>query len=307
MGFLLAVLAAVSNAGSNVLQRAASRRVAPQLSLTPALFRELARQPLWLAGIGTIIASFLLQASALDAGALAAVQPVIVMELPITLVVAARVFDAPIRRADWAAVALMTAGVAALIAFLDPHPVARLQVPAPRWGLASAATAGLVAALFVAGWRTSSGRRAALWGAAAGVDFGFTAGFMKAMTHALGHGVGAVLSAWPTWAMVAAGITGMYLVQNAFHAGPLVAAQPGMTVLDPFTAIAWGAIVFGEPTNRGAALVGAAVGALALTAGAALLSRSPVVATPEPPTPVRPGAAVAPPAVVARSPEGAHR
>jgi hypothetical protein len=82
-----------------------------------------------------------------------------------------------------------------------------------------------------------------------------------------------------------------------------------MTVLDPFTAIAWGAIVFGEPTNRGAALVGAAVGALALTAGAALLSRSPVVATPgsAAATPVLPVTPEAAPADGARSPEGAHR
>src|SRR5579875_3290983 len=214
-----------------------------------------------------IVVSFLLQATALDRGALAGVQPVIVMELPLSLIGGALVFRAPMRAREWGATILMTGGLCALIAFLDPQPQHALDVPTMAWAVGSAVTLAVIGTLFVAGWRTRGGRRAALWGAAAGVDFGLTAAYMKAMTHALRHGIIGVLSAWPTYAMVAAGIAGMYLAQNAFHAGPLVAAQPGMTLLDPFTAIFWGGLVFREPTDHGAVLVLAAVGAAMLVAG----------------------------------------
>lgn len=277
VGFLLAVLAAMSNAASNVLQRAANRRSAPELELSWRLFADLARRPVWLAGIATVTASFLLQAAALDRAALAAVQPVIVMELPLALIVGAVVFRAGLERREWGAIALMTLGVAALIGFLDPRPV-RLDVGLLAWSVAGAATAAVMVLLFLAGLRTIGGRRAARWGAASGVGFGLTAAFMRAMTQTLHAGPGALFTSWPTYAMVASGLVSMYLVQNAFHAGPLVAAQPGMTVLDPFTAIVWGVVVFGEPFRHGAALVAVAAGAAALAAGAWLLSRSPRLA-----------------------------
>lgn len=278
LGFVLAALAAVSNAASNLLQREANRRASPELALSPRLFGALLRQPVWLAGVAAVTVSFVLQVGALDAGALAAVQPVIIMELPITLVGAALLLGARLGTREWVATLLMTGGLVLLIVFLDPRPVARLDVDPLTWGLATAATVGVIALLVVAGWRASSARRAALWGAACGVDFGLTAAFMKGMTHALHRGVAGVFGSWSTYAMVAAGIAGMYLLQHALHAGRLVAAQPGITLLDPLTAILWGALVFGEPTDAGGALAWAGVGACALGIGAWVLARAPALA-----------------------------
>ena len=284
LGFALAALAAVGNAASNILQRLANARAGPALSLSPRLFVELVRQPVWLAGVAAVIASFLLQAGALDAGALAAVQPVIIMELPLTLVAASLVLGASLGSREWSAVLFMTVGLVVLILFLDPRPVPRLDVPALTWVLAIVSSLAAIAALVLAGLRTVGDRRAALWGAAVGVDFGLTAAFMKGMTHALHHGLAGVLASWPTYAMVAAGISAMYLLQHALNAGTLVAAQPGITLLDPLTAILWGALVFGEPTSGGVDRVWAALGAVLLAGGSYLLARSPVLqAVHEPP------------------------
>jgi hypothetical protein len=41
--------------------------------------------------------------------------------------------------------------------------------------------------------------------------------------------------------MSIASLASMWLLQNALHAGKLVAAQPGMTLLDPVVSIIWGA------------------------------------------------------------------
>ena len=88
-----------------------------------------------------------------------------------------------------------------------------------------------------------------LFGAAAGVSFGPTAG-LKAMTSQLSTGFGHVLASWAAYAMVATGLTGMFLVQNAFQAGKLIASQPGISLLDPFWAVVWGVIAFHEQTER---------------------------------------------------------
>lgn len=277
LAFALASLAAISNATSNLLQREANRRVPPKLALSFGLVGSLLRQKMWLAGIGAVIVSFVLQVGALDAGALAAVQPVIIMELPLTLIGAAVLLGAPMGAREWTASLLMTAGLVVLIVFLDPHPVARLALPASTWAMASAGTVAAIGVLVVAGWRAVTERRAAWWGAAAGIAFGLTAAYMKGMTHALHRGPAGVFGSWTTYAMVGTGIAGMYLLQHALHAGRLVAAQPGITLLDPLTAILWGALVFGEPTAGTSGMLWAAVGATALGAGAWLLARSPAL------------------------------
>jgi len=132
--------------------------------------------------------------------------------------------------------------------------------------------------LVVAGWWARGDGRAAYYGAATGIEFGLTAALMKGAVTALSYGVTTLLTAWQTYAMVAAGIAGMFLVQNAMQSGKIVAAQPGITLLDPFVAIAWGIFGFRERTSGGALhLALAATGGVLMVAGALLLSRSPVL------------------------------
>ena len=87
----------------------------------------------------------------------------------------------------------------------------------------------------------------------------------------------AVLSSWNTYAMVGAGVIGLFLVQKALQAGQLVAAQPGITLLDPVTAVDWGVFASHEKVNGGLWWVAIGAGAAAMAVGAALLARSPVL------------------------------
>lgn len=77
---LFALLAAASNALASVLQRRAARSAPEEFAFRPALLWSLIRRPVWLGGIGALIAGFLLQASALANGGLALVQPLLVAE-----------------------------------------------------------------------------------------------------------------------------------------------------------------------------------------------------------------------------------
>jgi hypothetical protein len=71
-------LAARSRSVSAVAEQRGTKRVAQRPALSPLLLADLARQPLWLAGIAANLAGFALQIVALNFGQLALVQPILV-------------------------------------------------------------------------------------------------------------------------------------------------------------------------------------------------------------------------------------
>lgn len=278
LSYLLAVLAAASNAASNVLQRQANRQEPPEVAMSARLVIDLLHRPVWLAGLVTVIASFLLDAAALSQGRLAAVQPVLVLELPLTLVGASRVFrSARMRLREWSAIAVMSAGLAGLIFFLDPSQAHHHGIRAATWIVGVAVTVGAIVLCVVGSSRGGPGRRPALLGLASGIGFGLTAAFMKNATGVLHQGPAAVFETWTTYAMAVSGLTAMFLMQNALQAGRLIAAQPGITLADPGVAILWGVLAFGERIRGGAYTAGALVAGLALAMGVVVLSRSPLL------------------------------
>jgi hypothetical protein len=48
-----------------------------------------------------------------------------------------------------------------------------------------------------------------------------------------------VFATWQTWVLIAAGIGGFFLLQNALQAGRLAASQPGITLANPAVALIW--------------------------------------------------------------------
>ena len=49
-----------------------------------------------------------------------------------------------------------------------------------------------------------------------------------------------MISSWQLYAAAVAGIVSFWLLENASHAGPLAAAQPGITLAGPLVATTWG-------------------------------------------------------------------
>ena len=109
--YVLAVLAACANAVSSVLQRKANKRVPQRENMSLRQIWTLLHQPVWFGGILAITAGFLLQASALGTGQLAVVEPVLVLELPFTLILASRLFRQRLGPREWLPAAAMTAAV----------------------------------------------------------------------------------------------------------------------------------------------------------------------------------------------------
>lgn len=270
------MLTALTNAASNILQRIANKDEPEERQMSPRLVWSLLHRPVWLAGFGTIVAAFLLQAGALRFGQLATVQPIVVLELPLTLIGASVVLHSPLHRREWSAVVLMSAGLGVMIAFLSPQGGRGGTSSLAWWVGVGSCTAGIAVAL-AASRHWPGARRAALIGAATGIAFGLTAAFTKGAMEALSGGVAALFTAWPTYAMVVSGVLAMFLMQNALQAGRLVAAQPGISLLDPFVSILWGVLAFHEHTHHGPLLVVAGFGGALMVVGAMLLSGSPLL------------------------------
>ncbi|HUO37805.1 MAG TPA: DMT family transporter [Mycobacterium sp.] len=277
--YVFSVLAACANAASSVIQRKANKDLPAAHNLSPRLILDLLHDRLWFLGILGIIAGFLLQAAALSVGALAVVQPILIIELPLTLLLAGMVFGQRMHTRQWLATLTMTVGLAGLLYFLSPSGGASCCVPASIWLLGVGANLAVIGVLVVVARhrRARPLTAAALLGVATGSCFGLTAALMKAMTGVLeDYGFAAVFETWQTYAMVAVGALAMFLLQSALNQGPLVAAQPGFTIADPIVSILWGVVVFGEDVNAEAYdVVMAMISALLLGWGVLSLSRSP--------------------------------
>ncbi|HUN33713.1 MAG TPA: DMT family transporter [Trebonia sp.] len=281
IAIVLALAASVCTATSSVCQRKGALAT-PAQGFDPWLVFRLARRPVWLLGVGSMIAGFLLQLAALRRGALALVQPILAAELLLVFgyLALAGSGRVRVRRRDWVSAAAMSAGIG-LFLFLASPSGGRAHATGPLWLLASLATVGAVlVALVVArapGRRAgpSRSRRAAALGAATGISWGLVAAIIKELSSELGSGIGAVFSAWPVYALIGVGAATMLLASHALAAGPLAASQPGFTVLDPLSASLLGVFLFGEHVQTGAADLAGEVTALAIViAGATALSRS---------------------------------
>ncbi|MFJ8630783.1 DMT family transporter [Streptomyces sp. NPDC093568] len=274
---VFALCAAFSNAVATVLQRKAALTVPSSQGLRAGLILDLLRRPVWLAGITAVIAAAVCQAVALATGPLTIVQPLFVLELPLTLIVASLLLQRNLSSTGWLAVAGVVAGLAVALAAAAPSGN-RTHVPLDRWIPALAVCMGLVFALAVAALRRRQGRaRAAALGAATAISYAVTAALMKAATHILDDdGLAGFFSAWQTYAFAATGVCALFLLENAMQAGPLVASQPALTLGDALVSLALGITLYEEEIRSGWWVLPQLLGVAAIAAGVFALARIPL-------------------------------
>ncbi|MCW2597621.1 MAG: hypothetical protein JWP39_3509 [Jatrophihabitans sp.] len=279
LSILCAALAAVGNAVANVAQRKASLEQPPALRFGVHFLHDLIRQRIWLLGFAGMVASFVLQAVALSQGQLSVVETIITLEVPLTLLVASQVFRTRLGKDEWGGVIAMTAGMIVLLVALNPRVGNETDVSHRVYVLAGGGTAATIALLIAVAVRGPRAWRTVCLGAATGTCFGLTATLIKeTMSQLSSRGWVGVVSTWQTYAAVGFGILGVVIMQWALHSGPLLAAQPGFTLMDPLVSILWGVLVYHEAVRTGWWLAVALVGAGGIAIGVLLLARSPLLA-----------------------------
>jgi len=214
------------------------------------------------------------QAIALATGPVALVQPIFIIELPFTLLVASRLARRKLPRRTWWAVGLVTVALGIGLAAAAPSgggTSASLRV----WAAALIVTACFQAVVITIGVKTSGNARGAAFGLAAACGYALTATLLKSAVATLDTSVAAFFSSWELYGTAVAGIGSLFLLQNALQAGSLVAVQPPLTLGDAIISACYGVTVFGEDVNTGGGLLVIEILAvLAIAVGCIELSRS---------------------------------
>jgi hypothetical protein len=270
-----AVAAALVFGISSVADQRSTKRVQTRRALSPRIFVDLVRQPLWVLAVGANAAGFALQVVALSFGSLAVVQPLLVFDLIFAVLIA---WYLRRREGTWTAgkratqvmfagVGACTAGVAGFLAIGQPSAGtthARLSILPPL----AVGLVVVVGGCLVLAARNRNLQPLAL-AAACGVCYGVAAFLVKLVTSEAGHGLPELFSNWPIYLLAIVGPVGFLLNQDAFQQGTFLApVQAIITAADPLISIGL-AILWLNVRLRGgpAATAGEVVSLLLMTTG----------------------------------------
>jgi len=259
---VLAVCAALVFGIASVADQRSTKRVKRRGPLSPRIFLDLARQPLWLASVCGTLFGFALQVLALRYGPLALVEPLLVLGL-----IFATLINAYLNK-KWDAwliggVIATSIGLAGFLAIARPtngkSSVGFLVILPLAVGLA----AGVMGSLALA--RRSAFARPLALALACGINYGVAAFLVKIVVTDVSGGLPALLSDWPIYALAVVGPLGFLLNENAFQQGTLIAPVLAIiTVSDPIISIALGVAFLHERLNGTAVGVAGEVISLAI-------------------------------------------
>ncbi|MEU5867927.1 MULTISPECIES: DMT family transporter [unclassified Nonomuraea] len=231
-------------------------------SAKPALL-TLLRRPRWLLGGVSIVTGGGLHIVALGLGPLTVVQPMGVASLLFALPIAAALHGRRPSGKELAAAGVVAAGLIGLV-LLVPESDGPTYL-APTGVLTLLAVSGVATVLLWAGSKAASpAGRAALLATGSGVLYGATATLMRVLVD----------GGWNWWYLLALPVPlllALMMLQRAYAVGHFGVSFASLQIADPLTAVAFGALLLGEPLPSGIAPIAAA----ALTAaGTVALART---------------------------------
>ena len=229
--------------------------------------RYLIRRPLWLLGWVALAGSLVFQALALHAGPLSEVQPLLVTELIMALILRRGFLGQTIRPVTWLSAIVSTGGLAVFLASTSPAGGAAIP-PNATWGVPIVASGCVVGALILGARRGTPSHRAALFATATAILWALEATFIKGTTDTFtNYGWKGTLTRWEFYGFVVTGLLGLLCEQAALHVGPLNISQLCIVVVDPLVSIALGLWLYHERLRGGVVHVTVGAAAFALMCG----------------------------------------
>ncbi len=245
-----ATCTALANAVAVTTQHVASQRpkgAVRGLSLALAVLR----QPLWWLGGIALFGSLVFQALALHFGPLSLVQPFLISELLMALVLRRFWRRQRIVRRAWVAGALVVISLTAFLILSAPS-TGRPHTSARTWAWTMGTTLLAMGVVAVLGRRGTDRHRAGAWGTITAVLWALEAALIKGTTDSIAvHGLGGAFLDWPLYAFVVIGLAGLAAEQTALFVGPLAVSQPCIVIFDPLASILFGVILYGEHWRSG--------------------------------------------------------
>jgi hypothetical protein len=276
--YVLAILAAVFVAAGSVLEAHSASSAPPEDVLSPKLLVWLVQRPIWLGGVAGSVVGNVLKAVAVGIGSVPVVQAVLTVRLLFALPMAAAWGRHSVALRDWAGAGAIVAGLVGFLVVEAPGRASQ-HVPDLRWAYGGGAIAIFVLAATLVGRKLGPTRKAPLLATAGAAMFGLQASLTHTAIRVLTHsGVLGLLTTWSGYAVIAAAVLGMILVQSAYATAPFAAAYPALVATELLAGIGIAAGVLGASIRL--APLNLALGLLCLlvmVAGVYVLTTSPLV------------------------------
>jgi hypothetical protein len=258
-----------------VLQQYAARQEPESRFLSLRILTDLLRKPRWLVGIGCMVAGQLLAAWSIGHLELTLVEPLLTTYLVFALVLAVPMSKQSVKWTEVTGAVILCAGVALLSLSRTAKPIGLSFGSFSHWP-AAAVIAGIAFVAVQTGQNRKGNVRATLTGLGAGLVFGIQDALTRQTLEILqGHALTALFGTWPPYCLVATGIVGLWLMQNAFSAGPLHSSLPTIAAGEPVAGIVLGIVVFGDRIQISPGpLAIEAGGIFALIVGTVMVARS---------------------------------
>ena len=268
---MLALLAACAFALGNVLQQKGTLE-APAAGDDPRFLAQILRRPIWITGAAMQATGWVLQAAALDRGSLIVVQSLTTLSLVIALPLGVRLTGQVVSGRVWLGAAAVVAGIVLFLSVGTPKGGTSTPSAAAWWS-AGLLSALLIGTFYLLGRRRAGATRALLFGAGAGVGFALQAAVTKVFVPLVGQGLGAMMSSWTVYVLIASALVGFVLQQSALKTGVLAPAMASSNAVTLFVSILLGLTVFGEGMARGSGhLIPAVLGLAVALIGVVLLA-----------------------------------
>ncbi|MGH9075890.1 MAG: DMT family transporter [Acidimicrobiales bacterium] len=261
-----------------VVQQHVAATTGSEPRLSPLILVDLARRPMWIAGLGCMVGGQVLGALALDRGSLTLVEPLLAANLLFALPLAAAWRRCRLGLREYLGAVTLIVGLAGFIAAAGTRPDRTAPVSAAGWLAAGLSVVGLAAGLTLVAKRSNLAGEATLLASGAGVLFGLQDALTQRSLAELSRGLPTLVGSWQPYALVAVAAAGLVLGQNAFRVAPLPASLPAITIGEPICGVGLGAGLFDQPIRLGAPYLFVEILTLGLmVVGVILVARSPVV------------------------------
>lgn len=231
----------------------------------------------WLLGLLLVGFGAAIHLTALTFAPVSVVQPVGILAVPWSVLLAAKIHGHTVSSKVWTAVGITVAGVVGFTVFSSKYAKGDREVSFEPVLISFLVVCGICAILSFFATRAQPWAKAMLWSAVGATFYGLASGLMKhAMDLVQKHDHS--LTSWTFVAsiimMLACYGLGVWMIQQGYASGPAEITVGTMTTVDPFVAVIFGLVVLGEGGTMGIwPMLGMAVTGAVAVFGVVLLSK----------------------------------
>ncbi|HQY98716.1 MAG TPA: hypothetical protein PKV13_01810 [Propionicimonas sp.] len=280
LAILIVVLASFLFAGGATIQHMAVGRTidttAENRSMSLGQIWTLVRNPRWLLGLATVATGAAMHIVGLMLAPVTVVQPVGILAVPWSVLLAAKLHGFKPTKVIWGAVGLTILGIVVFTLFSASTAAPDTELPPTKIIVSCLivfAVGGLLGAL---GRFGPPQRRCLMWASGGSFFYGLSSAIIKTITELVKQGSFVMRPLFWTMAvfLLVCYLLGGWMIQQGYANGPAEIVVGSMTTTDPIVAVTFGMAVLGEGVRLGAwDAVGMAVSGAVAVAGVVVLSK----------------------------------